>query len=127
MAPDLPPKHVLRSDTALREQESIAYTEVVEGSASAFREPQSLFSDVCRNINNATKSQEFVYNNMEPHWGSLVCDSLAENPKAEASRAKNIMTIKQRWIDSSTNTVPRVNFNSFTRTLSVKVMHDGSA
>ena len=92
MAPDLPLKRVLCSDTALREQESILYTEVAEGSASAFKEPQSLLTDVCRNINNATKSQEFVYHDLEPHWGSLVCDSLVENDTVETSRARHVLT-----------------------------------
>lgn len=91
MAPDLPPKRVLRSDTALRKQESIPYTEVVECSASAFKEPHSLFTNVCKNINQATKSQEFVYYDLDPDWGSLVSDSLVENDTVETSRARHVL------------------------------------
>ena len=92
MAPDLPPKRFLRSDTALREQESIPYTEVVECSASVFKEPQSLFTNVCKSINQATKSQEFVYYDLDPDWGSLVSDSLVENDTVEASRARHVLS-----------------------------------
>lgn len=97
MAPDLPPKRFLRSDTALREKESIPYTEVVECSASVFKEPQSLFTNVCKSINQATKSQEFVYYDLDPDWGSLVSDSLVENDTVEASRARHVLS----WIKAA--------------------------
>lgn len=97
MAPYLPPKRFLRSDTALREQESIPYTEVVECSASVFKEAQSLFTNVCKSINQATKSQEFVYYDLDPDWGSLVSDSLVENDTVEASRARHVLS----WIKAA--------------------------
>ena len=69
-------------------------TKAVDCATEAFDEPQSLIADICRNINQASRSQEFVYYNVETECGALISDSLIENEAVEASGARYAVNVK---------------------------------
>lgn len=89
-----PSKPFLRSDAVLKDKESPSYTEVVDVPVSGFKELQGLFTSIVKNISQATKSREFVYRDLDPASGSLLCDSLVEHDVAESSHARNVMNSK---------------------------------
>ncbi|GIJ83734.1 hypothetical protein Asppvi_002564 [Aspergillus pseudoviridinutans] len=64
---------------------------------------QAVFNDIERKIPQVTEFTELVYEDIPPEEGALICDSLADSSVVEEASA-------------------RVHFNSFTKTLWVRIM-----
>jgi hypothetical protein len=75
--------HVLRSDTT-RARSYIDPT-FIDLSSEDFGSATELFHDVKRRLKQARGPTEITYTKTQPSWGSLVVDSLAEDPDREAA------------------------------------------
>jgi hypothetical protein len=90
----------LRSE---KEQREVVWPEFIHHSATEFRTPQQMFSDIRKKILNTNHSAEITYSSVPPDWGTLIVDSIDSHEDTERSNAK-------------------INYNTVTQTVRIRIM-----
>ncbi|RHZ65828.1 uncharacterized protein CDV56_107388 [Aspergillus thermomutatus] len=90
----------LRSD---KEQREVVWPEFIHHSATEFRTPQHMYTNIRKEILQTNSSAEIAYYSVPPDWGTLIVDSIENHEDTERSNAS-------------------INYNSVTGTLLIRIM-----